>query len=82
MLGPDLVKIDVEGYECTVLSALSSYIQVNRPTVFLEIHPDMMEKQGDSPEKLGALISALHMESSMPMEDMVSERQHSRIVLT
>jgi FkbM family methyltransferase len=49
---PDVIKIDVEGYECRVLSGLSHTIEEFRPVVFIEIHPDMLADYGDTPADL------------------------------
>jgi FkbM family methyltransferase len=53
----DAVKIDVEGLELSVLRGSRDLLQRTRPVLFLEVHPDYLENQGDSVE---ALVAYLH----------------------
>ncbi len=48
-LEPDLVKIDVEGYELKCLFGLRKTLENYRPILFLEIHPSMLVDYGNSP---------------------------------
>ena len=43
---PDLIKIDVEGYEYECLRGLTQTIDDNRPTIFLELHPELLKSHG------------------------------------
>lgn len=45
---PDTIKIDVEGHEVKVLRGLQETIKNNRPTIFLEVHTEVLQKQGES----------------------------------
>lgn len=47
-LMPDTLKIDVEGGELKVLLGLAKTIEKLKPMIFLELHPNRMESQGDS----------------------------------
>ncbi len=40
--GADLIKIDVEGYECQVLEGGERTIRKYRPSMFVEIHPSLL----------------------------------------
>ncbi|MFC5455671.1 FkbM family methyltransferase [Prosthecobacter fluviatilis] len=43
---PDVVKIDVEGHEISVLKGLSSVIETYKPLIFLEYHPQRVAQEG------------------------------------
>jgi FkbM family methyltransferase len=43
---PDVIKIDVEGHEVSVLRGLTRTIDAYRPVIFLEVHPSRMEQEG------------------------------------
>lgn len=51
-LKPDTIKIDVEGHEIKVLRGLKETIVAHRPIIFLEVHPERMEKEGDTMDDL------------------------------
>jgi FkbM family methyltransferase len=38
----DLVKLDVEGYECQVLEGARRLIEEQRPSLFVEVHPNLL----------------------------------------
>jgi FkbM family methyltransferase len=46
---PDLLKIDVEGFELEVLRGGSRLLRECHPLVFLELHLDTIEKRGGEP---------------------------------
>lgn len=48
----DLVKIDVEGFECAVLRGMATIIRQRRPTLFLESHGHVLEGHGESASTL------------------------------
>jgi FkbM family methyltransferase len=55
--GPDVIKIDVEGYELKVLRGAREMLIRHKPVVFLELHLSGdggvdMRKYGDTPEQL------------------------------
>lgn len=47
---PDLLKVDVEGFELEVLRGGSRLLRDHRPFLFLELHPDAIEARGGRPE--------------------------------
>jgi len=49
---PDLIKIDIEGYEWQCLDGLKQTIDKQRPMILLEIHPVMLLNFGKSPSDL------------------------------
>ena len=56
---PDAIKIDVEGHESKVLHGLRETIARFQPVLFIEIHPEMIAKQGDSLSGILAQIEDL-----------------------
>ena len=49
---PDVMKIDVEGFELNVLKGASAFLSQNNPLIFLEVHPTFLEENGDSVDEL------------------------------
>lgn len=47
-----LVKIDVEGYECTVVDGARALLSKDRPFVIVEVNPLMLAAAGNSPRDL------------------------------
>jgi len=43
---PRVVKIDVEGFEREVLQGMKECIKKFQPTIFIELHPNYLKKQG------------------------------------
>lgn len=56
---PDLVKIDVEGYEIAVLRGASRTLREDRPVLFLEVHPERIVHLGGSMAEIAALLDDL-----------------------
>jgi FkbM family methyltransferase len=51
----DVLKVDVEGYECAVINGASALLR-NHPTLFIEFVPSRMVRNGHDPEKLIDLL--------------------------
>jgi FkbM family methyltransferase len=88
-LHPDLLKIDVEGYELNVLRGSERVLREDAPTIFLELHPRELAKFGQTPAELltflarsgykfrslrGDLIRRDRIESSLVWSHLVCER--------
>jgi FkbM family methyltransferase len=57
---PSFIKIDVEGFESSVLSGLSNTIRQHRPIIVTEISPGLLVASGSSFEKLATIMSDLN----------------------
>jgi FkbM family methyltransferase len=57
---PDVIKIDVEGFELNVLKGAVTTLSQNNPLIFLEVHPALLEQNGDSVEELVNFMSHLN----------------------
>lgn len=55
---PDIMKIDVEGCELLALQG-SANVLMKRPTLFLEVHPELLLCLGYSQRAIFDLLSAL-----------------------
>jgi FkbM family methyltransferase len=56
---PDLVKIDVEGYEAAVLRGAQRLLAERAPVLFLEVHPPDLAALGESPGEIYDLLASL-----------------------
>jgi FkbM family methyltransferase len=53
---PDVMKIDVEGYEIAVLRGAGRILSEDRPILFLEVHPQRIQELGGAMRELGDLL--------------------------
>jgi FkbM family methyltransferase len=49
---PDVIKIDVEGYEWDVLCGAKELLKEHKPSICLELHLDLLERRGVAPRTL------------------------------
>lgn len=49
---PDVIKIDVEGYEWEVLHGAERLLDDGKPLLFLEVHLHYLDKRGISPSRI------------------------------
>ena len=56
---PDLIKVDVEGFELPCLKGLTETIRAAKPTIFLEIHPQLTKALGYGCEAITRLVREL-----------------------
>jgi FkbM family methyltransferase len=56
--GPDLVKIDVEGYEAHVLRGMQGILTRFKPTVLMEVHPHLLRQHGESSDEVDRLMAS------------------------
>jgi FkbM family methyltransferase len=55
---PDLLKIDVEGYEYEVLVGAKRLLEKRKPPICLELHLDLLDKRGIEPRRVLAELES------------------------
>jgi FkbM family methyltransferase len=55
---PDVMKIDVEGYEHEVLRGAQALLRTRKPILCLELHLDLLERRGIAPVELVANLQS------------------------
>lgn len=79
----DCMKIDVEGFECSVLRGARATIRRLRPVIFLEAHLQSLTPKGETPEGLYALLTELGCEvfnlDDSPLESF-NGHSHARVI--
>jgi FkbM family methyltransferase len=55
---PDLLKIDVEGFEWEVLNGATEVLSKHKPTICLELHLDFLENRGIDPAVVCELLES------------------------
>ena len=63
-LKPQLIKIDVEGAELSILKGATSVLRQYMPTIFLSVHPKHIRELGGSIEELEQVIKELDYQVS------------------
>jgi hypothetical protein len=54
---PDLLKVDVEGYELNVLKGSERVLRESGPTIFLELHPTELGRFAQTPRELLSFLA-------------------------
>ena len=54
---PDLIKIDVEGYEMQVLRGAENTIQRCKPKLVIEVNREALSRQGTRPEEIFSFVA-------------------------
>ncbi len=75
---PDLVKIDVEGFEHAVLRGAEGVLRRERPILFLEIHPQRLAELGSSAAAVAALLAGCGYRELGPAREPGSPRAARR----
>lgn len=53
---PDFIKMDIEGGEVSAIRGMAQLLEEHAPTMVVEGHPELLEKQGSSDDELLALL--------------------------
>jgi FkbM family methyltransferase len=83
---PDLMKLDVEGYELSVLHGARVLLSRHHPRLFLELHPDRLRELGGSVGEVVRLLEELGYRfrslSGAPLDarDVARESSVSRLL--
>ncbi|CAN5774390.1 hypothetical protein BH11VER1_BH11VER1_10870 [soil metagenome] len=85
---PDVIKIDVEGHEVKVVKGLLKVIELTRPLIFLELHPNRISQEQDTIEELLHIFVANRYQASLvggeaiSMQEIVKLKSDQRLLLT
>lgn len=63
---PDVVKIDVEGYEFEVLRGMEQLLRRARPTVFCALHPEILSGRGSAVGDILGFLAGLGYRAFTP----------------
>jgi FkbM family methyltransferase len=72
---PDLVKIDVEGFEWEALQGARDLLQGYRPMIFLELHLHAMEDRDIRPKQITDYLADFRYEFRTPSGRLLRSRQ-------
>jgi FkbM family methyltransferase len=85
LFAPDVIKIDVEGYELSVLRGLTNMLKNYKPLVFVEVHPSRLKSQGCTPREVYELLAlhgySLHADSPATHTSQIESLGHEDLRL-
>lgn len=58
-IDPDLIKIDIEGFEYEAITGSQDYLRRVRPRIWLEVHKDKMRERGQDPMELADTLAGI-----------------------
>jgi len=79
---PDVIKIDVEGAECHVLTGACAIMAKYRPIIFLSVHPNQMTLFQSSVDELKGIITGMRYSVREWDGKEASEFEHTEYILT
>ncbi len=82
---PDVLKIDVEGFEHAVIAGARTLLREHRPLLFLELHPSLLDRHGASAPALGRELFELgyvacESDGRPAREDCFAQSENFRLV--
>ena len=81
-LQPDIIKIDVEGWELSVLEGAIQVLKEFRPTIFLSVHPQHLESLQRDANELPAFLDPLGYRISDIAGDVVQQFKLDEYLIT
>ncbi len=80
-LSPEIIKIDVEGWELSVLEGSTQVLKTSRPIVFLSVHPKHLHSLGRQPSELWSFLYELDYKISDISGDTVKSFKLDEYIL-
>lgn len=76
---PELIKVDVEGYEGGVLRGLVQALRTARPVIFVEVHPRLLKRYGDSVDELSKILGQVEYVGETVRTGSDEDGEHSQM---
>ncbi len=80
-LMPNIIKIDVEGWELSVLEGATQVLRTAKPMIFLSVHPKHIQSLGRSTSELQTLLGEVDYEISDVSGHMVKHFELDEYIL-
>jgi FkbM family methyltransferase len=83
---PDVIKIDVEGHEVKAIRGLAAIIHRAKPRLFIELHPQRIEREHDNLEEVLCWLekegyASDCSSSAIPIQELCKSKSDTRVVL-